>query len=160
LDVARKAHWHTYQLLTKNAPRLLQFDFPDNVWVGVSSPPTFFKGNRLTEHQQRVMLTTALKALHDVKTPVRWMSFEPLAFDVSDIVADMRRPLEWAVIGAATNGNKVYQPDSEHVRRLLDVLDKQGAAVFFKGNLRGNPAAETWREEFPIKRESVQMEMF
>jgi protein gp37 len=159
LDVARRAHWHTFQLLTKNSPRLLQFKFPPNVWVGVSAPPTFFKGRKLTHQQQRMMLVTALKVLHDVKAEVRWISFEPLSFDVSDMVRDTRRHLEWAVIGAATNGNRVYQPDPQHVRNLLSVLDDHETRVFFKGNLKGNPAAELWREEFPTVNPPVQLSL-
>lgn len=37
-DACRAAHWHAFQLLTKNAPRLRKFDIPANVWVGVSAP--------------------------------------------------------------------------------------------------------------------------
>ena len=38
LEVCQTAHWHLFQLLTKNPGRLAKFDFPENVWVGVSSP--------------------------------------------------------------------------------------------------------------------------
>jgi protein gp37 len=148
LDVCRQAHWHTFQLLTKNAPRLLSFDFPDNVWVGVSSPPDFMWGKQLDCNQQARMLDKTLKALAQVKAPVRWMSVEPLSWDISQIVAD-NAPLQWAVIGAATNGAKVYQPDPTHVTRLLKVFDRQKVPVFFKGNIWGNPAIKGWREYFP-----------
>lgn len=42
LDICRRASWHQFQLLTKNAPRLLKFNgrIPSNVWVGVSAPPS------------------------------------------------------------------------------------------------------------------------
>ncbi len=148
LDVCRQANWHIFQLLTKNAPRLLNFDFPDNVWVGASSPPDFMWGKPLDTNQQEKMLDKTLKTLAEVRAPVRWMSFEPLSWDISEIVAD-NEPLQWAVIGAATNGAKVYQPDPGHVTRLLKVLDKQKVPVFFKGNIWGNPAIDEWREYFP-----------
>lgn len=39
-SVMRQAHWHTFQVLTKRAERLLELDsdlvWPDNVWMGVS----------------------------------------------------------------------------------------------------------------------------
>src|SRR5512139_3786601 len=39
-DVMRRAHWHTFQVLTKRAERLEQLspkiDWPENVWMGVS----------------------------------------------------------------------------------------------------------------------------
>ncbi len=145
LDVARRAHWHDFQLLTKNAPRLLKFDFPANVWVGVSSPPDWMNGQVLTPNNQTAFLTRALKTLEKIDVPVKWMSFEPLSWAVADIVAQYPEAIRWAVIGAATNGRVAFQPDPAHVQRLLDVLDRQGVSTFFKGSLEW----ATWREEFP-----------
>ncbi len=143
LDTCRQAHWHSFMLLTKNAPRLSTFDFPDNVWVGVSAPPTFMFGKRLSYRVQARWLSRALDALHTVDAPVRWMSIEPLSFDIAPLLEG--RSLQWAVIGAATNGPKTYQPEAEWVENVLTVLDDMSAAVFFKGNLDWDP----WREEFP-----------
>ncbi len=143
LEVCRQAHWHTFQLLTKNAPRLKQFQFPTNVWVGVSAPPSIMFGRRLSLAQQTRMLKRMLQALDEVKVPVRWMSIEPLSFDIAHLLKDSN--LQWAVIGAATNGTKAYQPKAEWVHKVLRVLDDQGAKVFFKGNL----VWDNWREEFP-----------
>ena len=158
LDVCRNAPWHDFQLLTKNPGRLTKFDFPENLWVGVSSPPDFMKGNRLSIGQQEQMLAKSLRVLADIEVPVRWMSIEPLSWKVSKIISD-HAPLSWAVIGAATNGRKVYQPLSQHVADLLEVFDKQHVPVFFKGNLWGNPAAEPWREYFPNFEASPYMAM-
>lgn len=144
LGIVRQAHWHKFQLLTKNAPKLLEFDLPTHLWAGVSSPPDFMFGKQLTRQQQERMLAKSLDVLSRVNTPIRWMSFEPLSWDVSAIVRD-HPPLQWAVIGAATDGPRHYQPNPAHVQALLDVLDSQNVPVFFKGNLRWSP----WREEFP-----------
>lgn len=143
LDVARKAHWHSFQLLTKNAPRLLQFEFPSNVWVGVSAPPSYFMGKRLSDKQQARMVTRQVEVLRQVKADVRWMSIEPLSFDIAPLLKDSN--LQWAVIGAATNGAKAYQPKPEWVENVLLTLDAQETAVFFKGNINWTP----WREDFP-----------
>lgn len=143
LDICRQAHWHTFQLLTKNAPRLLKFKFPPNVWVGVSAPPSFMMGKALTSEQQQRMVTRQLDVLRQVDVPVRWMSIEPLSFDIAPLLENS--PLEWAVIGAATNGNKTYQPEAAWIENVLRVLDAQGTAIFFKGNLKWSP----WREAFP-----------
>lgn len=143
LSIVRQAHWHTFQLLTKNAPRLLQFNFPPNLWIGVSSPPDFMLGKQLTRNQQERMLHKSLEVLSQVNTPIRWMSFEPLSWDVSSIVAQYPNALKWAVIGAASNGPRYFQPNAAHVQNLLDVLGN--TPVFFKGNLKWNP----WREEYP-----------
>jgi protein gp37 len=71
------------------------------------------------------------------------MSIEPLSFNIAPLLKES--PLEWAVIGAATNGNRTYQPEPEWVQNVLNVLDEQNTAVFFKGNLDW----PDWREHFP-----------
>ncbi len=143
LAVCRKAHWHHFQLLTKNAPRLLKFEFPKNVWVGASAPPTFMFGRRLSHKQQERMVSRTLDVLDQVDVPVRWMSIEPLSFDISTVLKG--HELEWAVIGAATNGSKAYQPEKVWVENVLQVLDLQNTRIFFKGNLKW----DDWREEMP-----------
>jgi protein gp37 len=143
LEVCEAASWHTFQLLTKNAPRLLEFDIPANVWVGVSAPPSLMFGKRLTQKQQERMVIRQLEVLKALTVPVRWMSIEPLSFDIAPLLVNS--PLEWAVIGAATNGAKTYQPEPQWVENVLNILDARGTAVFFKGNLEWSP----WREEFP-----------
>jgi protein gp37 len=145
LDICRQASHHQFQLLTKNAPRLLKFKFPSNVWVGVSAPPSFMMGKKLSYQQQLRMVERQLEVLKQIQVPVRWMSIEPLSFDIAPLLKDS--PLEWAIIGAATNGNKTYQPNAEWVTHVLDILDQQNTKVFFKGNLDW-PVSE-WREDFP-----------
>jgi protein gp37 len=149
LDICKQTPQHVYMLLTKNAPRLLQFKFPANVWVGVSVPPTQMFGKKLTENAQVAMLERSLKVLAKVEADVRWMSIEPLSWDVAPIIERSVVKLQWAIVGAATHGPRVYQPKPEHVRRVVKVLDDMQAAVFYKGNLRHNAAAAEWREEFP-----------
>jgi protein gp37 len=128
------AHWHSFQLLTKNPSRLNNFSFSSNVWVGASSPPDFMRGLELSRKQQETFLFKTLQWLGRVEVPVTWMSIEPLSWDVSKIIEESP-PLNWAVIGAATHGSKVYQPKPDHVFSLLDVFDQQNVPVFFKGNL-------------------------
>jgi protein gp37 len=160
LDVAARADWHVFQLLTKNAPRLLKFEFPPNVWVGVSSPPTRYKGLEMTEDRRKRYMFKALDTLAKVKAPVRWLSIEPLSFDMAAVLGEWSTydwvrniessgdlPIEWAVIGAASNGRKLYQPKAEWVTGLLDLLDTHDKPVFFKGNLDW-PRTE-WRAAFP-----------
>ncbi|MFZ4813515.1 MAG: DUF5131 family protein [Phototrophicaceae bacterium] len=152
LDVCCKTPWHTYQLLTKNAPRLKQFDFPSNVWVGVSAPPTMMFGKRLSLAVQTRMLRVMLDCLEQTKVPVKWISIEPLSFDIAPLLEG--RHLQWAIIGAATNGRVTYQPEPTWVQNVLDVLDSQDTRVFFKGNLEWS----SWREEFPeVSQEPIQI---
>lgn len=135
LDICRRAHWHVMMSLTKNSPRLLKFAdlFPANLWVGASIPPSSFKGKFLSIEQQSRMFATSLKVLGKLPVPVRWMSLEPLSFDCSDLLHGCG--LSWVVIGAATHGKKVWQPDPRHIENVLRVLDEQNIPVFMKGNL-------------------------
>lgn len=137
--------WHTFQLLTKNAPRLRKFDalMPPNLWVGASVPPSVFKGRPLSTQQQARMLAVTLASLKSITVPVKWMSIEPLSFDIAPAMVDCG--LQWVVIGAASNGPKLYQPKPEWVSNLLATLDDQFIPVFFKGNLQWEPH----REQFP-----------
>jgi protein gp37 len=150
LDVCNQAPWHSFQLLTKNAPRLMKFSpFPPNVWVGVSSPPDFFLGKELSQDQKVRFLDRSIEILHKIEATVKWMSFEPLSWDVSSQVEqawkEFQFRFDWAVIGAATNGREKFQPDPIDVQKLLTVLDATLTPVFFKGNLEW----DSWREDFP-----------
>jgi len=150
LDVCRRAHWHTFQLLTKNPVRVQHFDIPDNVWIGASTPPTFMWGKRLSIEQQRRMLERTFESLAKVKAKVRWISAEPLAFDFSDLFEKHHGVIQWVVIGAASSGQTYFPPRESDVRALLEVAEKHGIAIFYKGNMKSLPMTlENWREEYP-----------
>lgn len=151
-DVMNETPQHIYQALTKNAPRYMKFkdQIPSNMWMGVSSPPDHMLGTDLNQTQRERYLHKALSTLSEFDDRVTWMSFEPLSQDWASVVAQYPNALNWAVIGAASNGAHYYPPEEKHVRNLLDVLDANGVRVFFKGNLRSLPwAAANWREYFP-----------
>lgn len=160
LDVCRRATQHTFFLLTKNAPRLLDFEFPDNVWVGVSSPPDWMFGKRLTQQQQAAMLNRTMKVLTNVKAKIRWISFEPLSWDLSGIIKQYPGTLQWAVIGGASNGRHEFPPSLDDLLELLKVLDVDRVPVFYKGNMRTLPyTVENWRESFPKSRQIIEMKV-
>ncbi len=151
LDVCTRAYWHDFQALTKNAPRLLRFKYPENLWVGVSSPPDFMFDKRLSPSSRNAMLVRSLGVLSELRRNQKvltWMSIEPLSWDISPIVADFPDALDWAVIGAASSGIKYFQPKPEHVQRLLNLFDAWHVPIFFKGNLEWTPH----REEYPLTR--------
>jgi len=149
-QMAREADWHIFQWLTKNAPRMLKFNgrIPPNAWMGVSSPPDFMHGKRLPRQAQLRMLQRQIDVMRELDAPVKFMSIEPLSWDIAPHIDDCG--LDWAIIGAASNGPRYYQPKTEHVVKLLDTLDSQGIPVFFKGNLKECPASSPWREDFPV----------
>lgn len=150
---------HVFFSLTKNPSRFLDFDFvktgvvfPENWLVGISVPPTFMFGKELTPAQQSAWLKRALELLRDLPTHGKWISIEPLSFDVADLLAATDCPLDWAVIGAATNGTQTFQPAEKHLVRCLAALDAKNVPVFFKGNLDRRFLAALnipWRQEFP-----------
>lgn len=151
LEVCRQSHWHTFQLLTKNPKRATQFHLPPNCWLGASTPPSFMWNKPLTPVQQTRMLDITLIALRDSNARTRWLSAEPLAFDIVPILRQHPGAVQWIVIGAASNGKTLYPPQEAHVRRLVDFCDDNGIATFFKGNLRSLPwAAANWREAYPV----------
>lgn len=143
LYACERADWHTFLLLTKNPRRLPKFKFPRNVWVGISVPPTFMYGKRLSQAQQYRWLAAGLEALNQTDARVKWLSAEPLSFDISALVRDAM--LDWCVIGAASDGARTYQPDPEHVKAAIGALRESGARIFFKGNMRW----PEWYAEFP-----------
>lgn len=161
LAAMNTAPHHTYQSLTKAAPRIFKYieDLPPNLWVGVSSPPDWMFGKRLYRQQQIAMLRKSLAVLKEVKRRtgnIVWMSAEPVSWDLTEVINETH-PLDWIVIGAASNGRRYYQPDPEHIRKLLLVMDATRTPVFFKGNIRemfkngdfGTDELNRWREDFP-----------
>jgi protein gp37 len=161
LAAMRQAPQHSYQSLTKAAPQLLKYvdELPPNLWVGVSSPPDWFMGNRLSHHQQIAMLRKSLEVLRTVKERagnIVWLSAEPVSWDLTEVIGG-DHPFDWVVIGAASNGRHYFQPNPEHIRKLLEVMDATGTPVFYKGNIRalfeqndlGTAELNRWREDFP-----------
>ena len=102
-------------------------------------------GKPLKPQQQRAMYGRTLDVLSKIDASVKWISFEPLSFNAAPALRDHGCPLDWAVIGAASNGKTYYQPDPEHVESMLNVLDDYQVPVFFKGNLIWSE----WREDYP-----------
>ncbi len=163
LGAMRKAPHHAYQSLTKAAPQLLKYvEFlPPNLWVGVSSPPDWFMGKALSRGQQEAMLRRSLEVLAEVKARTGnlvWLSAEPVSWDMTGVIGT-GHPLDWVIVGAASDGRRYFQPDPDHVRRLLQVLDATATPTFFKGNLRplfaahdlGSDELNRWREDFPVR---------
>lgn len=149
IDVMRLADWHTFLTLSKYAVRLPEFNpFPSNVWVGVSLPA----GHQMKPAGGAKALKAYLGHMEKIEASIRFMSIEPLWFDVAPIFEEWvgekgKLPFEWVIIGAASDGRKIFQPETDWVKRLLETLDQQGIPVFFKGNL----VWPNWRSEFPLQ---------
>lgn len=158
LSVMREAHWHIFQTLSKYPIRLPEFNpFPENAWVGVSLPA----GHLMKPEGGARALKSYLRHMQKVEANIRFMSIEPLWFDVAPIFEEWlqkheRLPFEWVIIGAASNGPRIFQPERAWTSDLLSILDEQQIPVFFKGNLEW----DDWREEFPLASiEEIQPEL-
>ena len=147
IGTMRQARQHTFQTLSKFPIRLPEFNpFPDNVWVGVSLPA----GHLMSETGGARALSAYLRHMRKIEAKVRFMSIEPLWFDVVPVFEAWLEtgedlPFEWIIIGAASNGRSIFQPDVRWTARLLELLDDAGVPVFFKGNLEW----QDWRDDFP-----------
>jgi len=126
LNVIEQNPQHTFQLLTKNPKRYLEFEFPNNVWCGTS-----------IESQDKLY---RLEIIKEVQAEVRFVSLEPL---LSDIKADITG-IEWVIIGGMT-GPKARKPQMGWVDNII--AQANCTSVFLKDNL--NHPLE--KQEYPIK---------
>lgn len=132
---------HVFFLLTTNAPRLTRFQFPDNCLVGVSNSPSSMYGKELSPQQRAMFYKVALSCLSRTQCKHRWTSIEPLSTGVHETIKEHRalakeNAIKWAVIGAATNGSKGYQPDRLDLVHAVNALE--GIPIFFKGNVNAD----------------------
>ena len=157
LEICDKAHWQTFILLTKSITRVWDFvgDIHKNCWIGASTPPDYMWVKQLSVPQRHRWLSTALETLdglHDTGITT-WISAEPLTIDVGSALVYHfdKKPIDWMVIGAASNGKKLYAPDEMLVRKAVEGNKRMGISTFYKGNLRSLPwAAAHWLEEYPL----------
>lgn len=150
IQTALECPQHIIMSLTKNPARLKEFTFPDNWWVGISSPPDFMFDKELTLKQQNTWFKKALGFLSEVKAGVRFLSVEPLSWDCTELLAQNKDAYDWIILGPATDGNnKVYQPDEQLFARAIKAVE--GKPLLFKDTLDRALAERHggWRNDFP-----------
>lgn len=119
-NVMKKAHWHSFQILTKRPDLMLatlvRSDFPilPNVWVGTS-----------VESQAYV---DRIDLLRRVPAHVRFVSFEPL---LGPIVDPPLSDIHWAIVGGES-GPRPRPMEAWWAEALRDSCARQGVAFFFK----------------------------
>lgn len=118
-DVINRAHWHTFQILTKRADRLAQYfetrTAPVNAWLGVS-----------VEDQKYGI--PRIDFLRTVNATVRFLSVEPLLEGLGELnLAD----IHWVIVGGES-GPKARPMKQEWVESIQLQCEEQGAAFFFK----------------------------
>ncbi|MDA8170671.1 MAG: DUF5131 family protein [Nitrospiraceae bacterium] len=110
LDVTARAPWHTFQFLTKNPRRYLEFEFPGNCWIGTN----------VTLDRDRGRAELLLKA----HAPVRFLSVEPLMGEVTFDLAGF----QWIIIGAQT-GRSPVRPEKDWIERILITAERRYVPV-------------------------------
>lgn len=152
--VMERAHWHTYQILTKRPERMAReltagnCPVLPNVWLGTS-----------VEDNKRLARLNELRA---TPAAVRFVSFEPL---LGPIPAVDLSGIHWAIVGGES-GPRARPVDKSWVEDIRRNCARQGVAFFFKQwGGRNKKAAgrvlngRTWDEypgdEYPASREAV-----
>ena len=144
-ECMQKAHWHTFQVLTKRSDRLASLSkvipWPRNVWMGVSVENSDY--------------TYRVNDLAKVPAAVRFLSVEPLLGPISRL--PLKR-IDWVIAGGES-GPRARRCDPEWVRAIRDRCVDAGVAFFFKqwGGKRKTTTGRlldgrTW-DEFPVARE-------
>ena len=120
--VMERAHWHSFQILTKRPDRMLD----------VLSKPVFPDAAEcLARHvgrKRRLRLTASIRLLRRVPARVRFVSFEPLLGPILD--PDLNG-IHWAIVGGES-GPRARPMESWWVEELHDSCKRQRVAFFFK----------------------------
>jgi protein gp37 len=117
-ETMSRAHWHTFQILTKRAKRLAEIgprlSYPPNVWQGVS-----------VENKD---VTWRIAELRKVPASVRFLSLEPLIGPLSNL--DLRG-VHWVIVGGES-GPHARPMQVDWVREIQDACRQQAVPFFFK----------------------------
>jgi protein gp37 len=118
--VMAKAHWHSFQILTKR-PELMQrvlagspFSVLPNVWLGAS-----------VENADYV---SRLEALRATPAAIRFVSFEPLLGSLGEV--DLSG-IDWAIVGGES-GPKARPIEAKWIKDIRRQCRAQDVAFFFK----------------------------
>jgi protein gp37 len=117
-DVMNRAHWHTFQILTKREDRLFELNghlpWMENIWMGVSveNADYAYRIDRLRETGARL----------------KYVCFEPLLGPIPNL--DLRK-IDWAIIGGES-GPKSRPLEEAWVLDLRDQLLSAGIPFYFK----------------------------
>lgn len=116
--VMEKAHWHTFQVLTKRAERLEELapdlDWPKNVWMGVS-----------VENSKYISRIPKLAA---VPAAIRFLSLEPLLGPLGNLPLEN---IDWVIVGGES-GPGARPMESDWVQSIREQCEDSGVAFFFK----------------------------
>lgn len=119
-ETMNKAHWHTFQVLTKRPERVLAMDqagllkWSPNIWMGTT-----------VENDKYI---DRIDKLRETKANIKFLSCEPLLGSLKDISLE---EIDWVIVGGES-GPKSREIKKEWVLELKDLCEKDGVAFFFK----------------------------
>jgi protein gp37 len=116
--IMSRAHWHTFQILTKRSERLLQLDrevvWTPNIWMGVT-----------VENQD---CCYRMDHLRETGATVKFLSMEPLLGPMAGL--DLTG-IDWVIVGGES-GPKARPMDEAWVLSIRDACVSARVPFFFK----------------------------
>lgn len=141
-DVMNRAHWHTFQVLTKRSDRLLQLsdkiNWTHNIWQGVT-----------VEHSAT---RSRIEDLRLCGAQTKFLSIEPL---IGPITGLNLSGIDWVIVGGES-GPGARPMNKEWVTVIRDICIKTSTPFFFKqwGGVRkkenGRMLENRIWNEFPV----------
>ncbi|RKU19405.1 hypothetical protein C6503_08075 [Candidatus Poribacteria bacterium] len=129
--VMKEANWHQFQVLTKRAKRLLEFNaelsWSPNIWMGVSVED---------EH-----VTDRIKALRQTDAHIKFLSLEPLLGALPNLELD---GIDWVIVGGES-GPGAREMEKKWVIDIREQCADADVAFFFK-QWGGRRKSKTGRE--------------
>ncbi len=117
-ETMNRAHWHDFQVLTKNSERLLeldpQLDWGENIWMGVTVESA--------DHMERI------DHLRSIGAHIKFLSLEPLLGPMSGLNLD---GIDWVIVGGES-GPGARLMNVEWVLEILAQCIDNKVAFFFK----------------------------
>lgn len=105
---------HIFQILTKRAERLPNFEYPENVWLGVTVEMAKYKGR--------------MEYLKQTNAKVKFLSCEPLLEDLGELNL---KGIDWVICGGES-GRNARPMHPNWVRNIQKQCKEQNVPFFFK----------------------------
>ncbi len=117
-EIMGKAHWHTFQVLTKRADRLAELsdvlNWSENIWMGVSVE------SRNYVHR--------IDDLRNTKAQTKFLSLEPLLSPLKNL--DLKN-IDWVIVGGES-GHKARPMKEQWAIDIQRQCEEQDVSFFFK----------------------------
>ncbi len=121
--VMERAHWHTFQILTKRHERMRRLMSGELAWIG--RLPNAWFGVSIENRRHGL---PRLRALRDTPAALRFLSIEPLLEDMGTL--DLSG-IGWVIVGGES-GPRARPMREEWVVPIRDACRRAGIAFFFK----------------------------